>query len=163
MLGDASDQKTRRRTDTSLKGLENATKPSSNYVLRRLDRADILSYASDLWRAQGSIAQAIASETVRIIHLAYTKAPSFFEDKNRKWILGGLFYLLGRRMSAGKTQKQIARCLGTSEMTIRKSYKKWLGSFPEFWPEATMHLQEGHDKRSEPSPGSSSKRVAKFL
>jgi transcription initiation factor TFIIIB Brf1 subunit/transcription initiation factor TFIIB len=131
--------------------------------LRQLNHTDILNHTSKIWEEQEPTAHAIASETARIINEAIEKAPSFFWGKSRKWILGGLFYLLGRRIGVAKTQKQIARCLDTDEMTIRDSYREWLGHFPEFWFETTARPKESHSKRSKPSSNPNSKKMAKFL
>jgi hypothetical protein len=150
--------------NTVLKTLgENGNKSRNNDVLRRLNRIDVLNYASKIWEGQEPTAQPIASETVRIINEANEKAPSFFWGKSRKWILSGLFYLLGRRIGVAKTQKQIARCLDTNETTVRDSYRRWLGHFPEFWPETTAHLKERHSKRSKTPSNPHAKQMAKFL
>jgi len=103
-------------------------KSRNNYVLRRLNRVDAYFSMSNVWGGQEPAARAVASESVRIITEAYEKAASFFGSKSKEWVLGGLFYLLGQR-GVSKTQKQIARCLDTSQMTIRNSYQDW-DAFP---------------------------------
>ena len=128
--------------------------------MRRLGVVDVLNYSSKIWKGQEHLAEMVTTETVRILRKAHEKEPTFFQDKNKKWVLGGLFYLIGRKMNVTKTQKHIARCLNTSGATIRNSYLEWLRHFPEFWPEATTHLEEKFDEKSPLGPHS---RVDKFL
>ena len=108
---------------------------SKSYILRRLSHAQALFWANETWEGQGQVAKGMASKAMTLVLRAYEKNPAFFGNKSRKWILGGLFYLLGQRSGAAKTQKQIARSLGTTEMTIRASCREWLTQFPEFWSE----------------------------
>ncbi len=165
-MGDAAsvDPKLSERDNTAAKKLhENVDRSGNDDALRRLSLIDVLNYSSKIWKGQELVARAMASETVRIIREAREKAPSFFWGKSRKWILGGLFYLVGRKMHVTKTQKQIATCLDTDEMTIRNSYREWLGHFPEFQPEATAYRKERYGKRNKPPLNPHSKRMAKFL
>jgi hypothetical protein len=118
--------------------------------LRPLSVAEVLNYSSRIWKGQEHVAEMMTSETVRILRKAHEKTPTFFRDKSKKWVLGGLFYLVGRKMNVAKTQKHIARCLDTDEMTIRNSYREWFRRFPEFWSEATVHLEGRYDKKNKP-------------
>jgi transcription initiation factor TFIIIB Brf1 subunit/transcription initiation factor TFIIB len=67
----------------------------------------------------------MASDATRLICEAYEKNPAFFGNRSKKWVLGGLFYLLGKKHDEPKTQKRIADILDSNEMTIRDSYQKW--------------------------------------
>jgi transcription initiation factor TFIIIB Brf1 subunit/transcription initiation factor TFIIB len=132
--------------------------------LRQLTLIDVLNYSTKIWKRQEPLAEAVASETVRVIRKAHAKLPSFFWSEGRKWVLGGLFYLVGRKMNAAKTQKQIARCLDTNEMTVKNSYLEWVGHFPELWPEIAEHPKEkNNEKKSKQSSHARSKQMAKFL
>jgi transcription initiation factor TFIIIB Brf1 subunit/transcription initiation factor TFIIB len=166
-LGDASgvDPKIFECANATSKKLgENVSRYGNDDDLRRLTLIDVLNYASKVWKGQELLAKTAASEAVRIIREAHEKVPSFFWDKSRKWLLGGLFYLIGKKMNVPKTQKQIAKCLDTDEITIRDSYREWLVHFPEFWPETVTHPKERqHSKTSKGSFNSHSKRMAKFL
>jgi transcription initiation factor TFIIIB Brf1 subunit/transcription initiation factor TFIIB len=165
-LGDASrvEPKPSERDNTAAKKLrDNFDGSGNNDDLRRLTLIDVLNYASRIWKGQELVAKTITSETVRIIREAHEKEPSFFWDKSRKWLLGGLFYLIGKKTNVPKTQKQIAKCLGTDEIMIRDSYREWLVHFPEFWPENTTHPKERHGETSKGSFNFHSKRMAKFL
>jgi hypothetical protein len=116
---------------------QTSRKSSKSYISRRLRHTDVLHYACKTWKEQETTAKSIATETMHIVQEAYEKNPAFFGSKSRKWILGGLFYLLGPRYGQAKTQKQIAQSLDTNEMTIRASYRTWLKHFSEFWPKHT--------------------------
>lgn len=57
----------------------------------------------------------------------------FFNSKSVKNILGGLFYLLGYRVSAPRKQRTIANILGTTDVTVRSAYKQWVEEFPDLF------------------------------
>jgi len=165
-LVDASrvEPKPSEREDTASEKLgKNVGKFANNDDLRRLSLIDVLKYASKIWRGEELVAKTMTSETVRIIREAHEKVPSFFWDKSRKWLLGGLFYLIGKKLNVAKTQKQIAKCLETDERTIRNSYQEWLWNFPEFWPETMAYPKERRCETSKFSFNPRSKRMAKFL
>ena len=122
-----------------------------NYITRRLNHADILDSACKTWDEQERTAQTIATESIQLIHEAYEENPSFFGSRSKKWILGGLFYLLGREHKQPKTQKQIAKALDATEMTIRASCREWLKHFPELWTKQTTKNQRNtHEKTGGP-------------
>ena len=165
-MGDASrvELKPSERNNTADKKLgENFDRPGNDDDLRQLTLIDVLNYASKIWKGQELVAKTMTSETVRIIRQAHEKMPSFFANKSRKWLLGGLFYLIGKEMNVARSQKQIARSLDTDEMTIRDSYREWLGHFPKFWPKATARPKKRSSERSEASSHPRSKRIDKFL
>jgi CheY-like chemotaxis protein len=112
---------------------------SKGYASRKLSDVDALCWANKTWEGQKQIAESMALKAIRLAREAYEKNPAFFESRSRKWILGGLFYLLGKRNGVAKTQKQMAQSLDTNEMTIRASYREWLAQFPEFWSETTQN------------------------
>jgi len=102
-------------------------------ALRRLSPEKVLIFASMIWQNQPSVAADVSERASKIIQTAYEKKPAFFAGKSKKGILSGLFYHLGFNTGDVKTQQEIARALGTNEMTIRASCRDWLESFPEFF------------------------------
>jgi transcription initiation factor TFIIIB Brf1 subunit/transcription initiation factor TFIIB len=102
-----------------------------NAVSQRITIDKISSLAHEIWRDSPKIAEKTASEASRIIQLASERTPTFFSGKSAKGILGGLFYHLSHRYNNVKTQKEIARCLGTTEMTVRASSRDWQEQFPD--------------------------------
>jgi hypothetical protein len=72
-------------------------------------------------------------ETVQIINQTYNRKFTFFSGKSSKCLVGGLFYLLGYRHDAIKNQNELADYLGTSDVSIRVSYRKWLEAFPDLF------------------------------
>jgi hypothetical protein len=94
-------------------------------ILRRIDHGEILGLARIVWENQKSVAENIASDATRLISEAYDKNPAFFGSKSKKWILGGLFYILGQKYKEPRTQKQMAYLFGTNEVTIRNSFQNW--------------------------------------
>jgi transcription initiation factor TFIIIB Brf1 subunit/transcription initiation factor TFIIB len=100
-----------------------------NHILSRIGQESILSFAQEIWRNQHSAAAKIASEALNVICRTYQTNPTFFSGKSAKGILGGLFYLLGHQFSKVKAQKEIARSLNATDVTIRASYRRWLKKF----------------------------------
>ncbi|HML02235.1 MAG TPA: hypothetical protein VK487_02560 [Candidatus Bathyarchaeia archaeon] len=92
-----------------------------------------MEYALKTWTGEEQIAKSLAREAMAVICEAYERNPAFLGNKSKKWIVGGLFYLLGQTCGHARTQKQIARVLSTTEVTIRASQQSWLTNFPEFW------------------------------
>jgi transcription initiation factor TFIIIB Brf1 subunit/transcription initiation factor TFIIB len=79
------------------------------------------------------MAEKIASSALEIITIANKSNFAFFSGKSSRGLVGGLFYLLGFRYDAVKKQKELAGQLGTTDVTIRASYRKWLEEFPDLF------------------------------
>ncbi len=101
-------------------------------ILRRIPANEVSAAAHSVW-LDNSIADAIASEVIQIINQTYSRKFAFFNGKSSRCIVGGLFYLLGFRHDAIKKQNELAYKLGTSDVTIRLSYRKWLETFPDLF------------------------------
>ena len=101
-------------------------------ILQRISTEEIQFVAHIVW-ADKRIANTIAQETSQIINQTYKRKFAFFNGKSSKNIVGGLFYILGYRHDSIKKQKELAGLLGTTEMTIRASYHKWLQAFPDLF------------------------------
>jgi hypothetical protein len=104
-----------------------------HYISRRLSYSDVLYWASLTWGGQKQVAESVAIEATRLICEAYEENPAFFGNKSKKWILGGLFYLLGHKYGEPRTQKQIAHTLNTNEVTVRNSIQNWRTRFERFF------------------------------
>jgi len=117
-----------------------------NHILSRIGQESILSFAQKIWRNQHSAAEKIASEALNVICETYQTNPAFFSGKSAKGIVGGLFYLLGHRYSKVKTQKEIARSLNATEMTIRASYREWLKEFPELFQDVNDKMRRTRER-----------------
>jgi hypothetical protein len=105
-------------------------------IFYRIHSEKITSAARMVWLNQ-KIADDIASSALQILFKASKQNLRFFCGKSPKCILGGLFYILGFRFNSKITQREIADLLCTTEDSIRKSYKKWLIEFPQFFIDIT--------------------------
>jgi hypothetical protein len=110
--------------------------------LERLSSAQVLSYASAIWRDKQSMAKLIATEASHIIQIVIKRRPTFFGGKSEKGLLCGIFYLLSLKHKTMKTQREIARSLNTTDVTLRTSYRKWLKEFPDLFPDLRTFLAE---------------------
>jgi len=100
-------------------------------ILSRIE-SQIFHAASRVWTNEKT-ANKIALNALEITNRTYRRNLSFFNAKTSKSLISGLFYLLGYRHEAVKTQKEVAKKLGTTEVTVRASYRKWLTEFPELF------------------------------
>ncbi|MCL5876456.1 MAG: hypothetical protein M1540_01430 [Candidatus Bathyarchaeota archaeon] len=101
-------------------------------VLSRIPKEEIIVASHVLWDNK-SIADQVAKESIQIINQTYKRKFSFFNGRKSKWVVGGLFYLLGYRYGSVKKQGELADKLGTSDTTIRDSYRLWLKTFPDLF------------------------------
>jgi hypothetical protein len=115
-------------------------------ILKRIPMDEVSAAAHTVWWDK-SIADTIASETVQIINQTYTRKIVFFNGKSSKCLVGGLFYLLGFRYNAVKKQRELADQLGTTDVTIRVSYRKWLETFPDLFLDVIGKFAADRDLR----------------
>ncbi|MGO8807342.1 MAG: hypothetical protein ACLQO7_12210 [Candidatus Bathyarchaeia archaeon] len=108
-------------------------------LLRRIPPAEISVAARAVWLNK-SIADAIALETIKIMNQTYIRKFAFFNGKSAKSIVGGLFYILGFRHDAIKKQNELADQLGTTDVSIRVSYRNWLETFPDLFLDVIAKL-----------------------
>jgi len=101
-------------------------------VLRRIQFEDISAASYTIW-SNKEIADKIALEAYEIISNTSRRKFAFFNGKSSKCLVGGLFYLLGYRYNDVKLQRELAKRLTTSDVTIRNSYRQWLGAFPDLF------------------------------
>jgi hypothetical protein len=99
-------------------------------IFYRIHCEKIMLAARSVW-VDEDIADDIAKNALQILSEASKLNLRFFCGKAPKCILGGLFYILGFRFRAVKTQKEIADFLCTTEVSVAKSYKIWLEKFPQ--------------------------------
>lgn len=110
-------------------------------IFYRIHCEKISAEAKVVWANQ-EISGDIASDALQILAKASKQNLRFFCGKQPKCILGGLFYILGFRFRAVKTQREIADLLGITEVSIRKSYKNWLKEFPKYFTDVNDKILE---------------------
>jgi transcription initiation factor TFIIIB Brf1 subunit/transcription initiation factor TFIIB len=71
----------------------------------------------------------------------------FFNGKTSRGLVGGLFYLLGYKYDCSKNQNELADRLGTSDVTIRASYRSWLEEFPNLFQDVIGKLAQDQNLR----------------
>jgi hypothetical protein len=115
-------------------------------MLHRISLEEITLAAKTVWPNR-NVAMAIGEETMDIITKTYKRKSSFFAGKTSRGLVGGLFYLLGYKYDVVKNQKELADCLGTSDVTIRTSYRNWLEEFPDLFQETVTKLAQDQNLR----------------
>jgi hypothetical protein len=110
-------------------------------ILKRITFEEVLAAARTIW-ADKTIANKIASATDKTISQTYKRKFTFFNGKSSKCLVGGLFYVMGFRYSSFKKQRELADKLGTTDVTIRASYKQWLETFPDLFPDVIEKLAQ---------------------
>ncbi len=101
-------------------------------TLKRIPFEEVLAASHILWTSK-SLADQIALDSLEIINKSYRRKFSFFSGRRSTWIVGGLLYLLSYRYDSVKKQKELADVLGTTDGTIRDSYRLWLKTFPDLF------------------------------
>ena len=104
-------------------------------ILNRVSREETTLAARTIWVNQEKAD--IAANAIETLVKASAVNLGFLNGKSSRTILGGLFYILGHRFKAVKTQKEIADLLGTSDVSIRESYRSWLNEFPFLFTDVT--------------------------
>jgi transcription initiation factor TFIIIB Brf1 subunit/transcription initiation factor TFIIB len=102
----------------------------TKFIASRFSHRKILKQALRVWQ-DPIIAEPMAEEASQIIKTIHLKNRIFLSGKSEKGLLSGLFYLLGIKNEARKTQREIARGLNTNDVTVRNSYRDWLNIHPE--------------------------------
>jgi transcription initiation factor TFIIIB Brf1 subunit/transcription initiation factor TFIIB len=115
-------------------------------ILNRISPEEIAIAAKTIW-SNHLIAKAIGEETIDIIMKTHTRKFSFFNGKTSRGLVGGLFYLLGYKYDSTKNQKELAYSLGTSDVTIRASYRGWLEEFPDLFQDVMGKLVNDQNLR----------------
>jgi transcription initiation factor TFIIIB Brf1 subunit/transcription initiation factor TFIIB len=93
---------------------------------------EVFAAARIMW-VDRSTADRIAENTVEIINRTQKRKTSFYNGKTSRRLIGGLFYLLSYRFDSVKKQREVAWRLGTTDVTIRTSYRQWLMEFPDLF------------------------------
>ena len=106
-----------------------------------------LSIASRTLWSDVSIANKIALDANMILNQISKRKHLFFNGKSFKFMAGGLLYLLGFRYDAMKKQREIADKLGTTDVTIRDSYRQLLQQFPDLFLDIMGKFAEDDDLR----------------
>ena len=99
-------------------------------TLKRIPLSEVSIAAQAIW-PEKNVSEEIASEVTKILNQTYKRKFVFFNGKSYRYLVGGLFYLLGYRYNVVKRQRELASALGTSDVTIRKAYRGWLETFPD--------------------------------
>jgi transcription initiation factor TFIIIB Brf1 subunit/transcription initiation factor TFIIB len=115
-------------------------------LLNRIPMEEVFAAAHTVW-INDSIADRVAMETIQIINQTYKRKFSFFDGKSSRSLVGGLFYLLGYRFDDIKKQNELADHLGTTDVTIRLSYRKWLETYPDLFGDVIEKFAANKDLR----------------
>jgi transcription initiation factor TFIIIB Brf1 subunit/transcription initiation factor TFIIB len=115
-------------------------------ILNRISSDEVYIAARTVWFNK-QISNRIADNTLEIIAKTSKRKFSFFNGKTSRGLVGGLFYLLGYRYDVVKNQKELADRLGTTDVTIRASYRSWLETFPDLFSDVISKLAQDQNLR----------------
>ena len=115
-------------------------------LLNRISPEEVETAAKTIW-PNHVVAKDISEEAVDILVKTRERKFSFFNGKTTRGLVGGLFYLLGYKFDAVKNQKELADSLGTSDVTIRGSYRNWLEEFPDLFQDVVAKLAQDQNLR----------------
>jgi transcription initiation factor TFIIIB Brf1 subunit/transcription initiation factor TFIIB len=106
--------------------------------------SEVVAAAQAVW-SDRALAGKIASSALELITNVHESKFTFFSGKSSRGLLGGLFYILGFRYGAEKKQKELAEKLGTTDVTIRASYRNWLEEFPELFADVNDKITNNNN------------------
>lgn len=110
-------------------------------IFRRISQEEIFVATQLLWLDK-TVAEKVALDALNTLNRTRIRKVVFFNGKSSKYIIGGLFYLLGYRYNAVKKQRELADQLNTSDVTIRAAYRQWLKEFPDLFVDVIGKLAE---------------------
>jgi hypothetical protein len=115
-------------------------------ILDRISPEEVTMAAKTLWQNK-ILANKIANEALETLMKTHKRRFAFFGGKTSRGLVGGLFYLLGYKYDAVKNQKELADRLGTTDVTIRTSYRNWLEEFPDLFVDVIGKLAQDQSLR----------------
>ncbi len=118
--------------------LKEQTKPR---IPNRISGKKVYPAALAVWH-NTNVAARIAREAETIIDETFVMNHFFFNGKSFRRIICGLFFLLGYKHNVAVSETEIAGGLGTSDVTVRRSYREWLETFPELFKHILPKLSE---------------------
>ena len=112
----------------------------------RISFDNLLDTAQIIWSNKTTVHK-VAADSYSILTKVHGRKTTFYSGRRVVAVVGGLFYLLGFRYNDVKKQNEIACKLGTTDVTIRKSYREWLTSFPDLFVDIIGKLAQHESLR----------------
>jgi len=114
--------------------------------MERISFENPLDTAQIIWSSKTTVHN-VAADSYSILTKVQGRKTAFCSGRRATALVGGLFYLLGFRYNDVKKQIELARKLGTTEVTIRKSYREWLIGFPDLFVDVIGKLAQHESLR----------------
>jgi transcription initiation factor TFIIIB Brf1 subunit/transcription initiation factor TFIIB len=114
--------------------------------MERISFNNLLDTAQIIWSDETTVHK-VATDSYSILTKVQGRKTTFYSGRRATALVGGLFYLLGFRYNDVKKQNELACRLGTTEVTIRKSYREWLISFPDLFVDVIGKLAQHESLR----------------
>ncbi len=115
-------------------------------IFKRISPEEISAAAHLIWK-NPTTADKIALNAIQTINQTHKRKFAFYNGKKSRTLVGGLFYLLGYRYNAVKKQRELAWKLGTSDVTVRASYREWLAEFPDLFVDVIGKFAQDNNLR----------------
>ena len=112
----------------------------------RISLDNLLDAAQTVWSNETTVHK-VAADSYSILTKIQGRKTTFYSGRRATALVGGLFYLLGFRYNDVKKQNELAYKLGTTDVTIRKSYRDWLISFPDLFTDIIGKLAQHESLR----------------
>ena len=115
-------------------------------MVERISFDNLVETAQMIWNDKITVHN-VAADSYSIITKVQGRKTTFCSGRRAAALVGGLFYLLGFRYNDVKKQIELACKLGTTDVTIRKSYREWLISFPDLFVDVMGKLAQHESLR----------------
>ena len=114
--------------------------------MERISFDNLVDTAQTIWSNKTTVHK-VAADSYSILTKVQGRKTTFCSGRRASALVGGLFYLLGFRYNDVKKQNELACKLGTTDVTIRKSYREWLISFPDLFVDIIGKLAQHESLR----------------
>ena len=114
--------------------------------MQRISFDSLIDTAQIIWSNKTTVHK-IAADSYSILTKVQGRKATFYSGRRATALVAGLFYLLGFRYNDVKKQNELAYKLGTTDVTIRKSYREWLINFPDLFADIIGKLAQHESLR----------------
>jgi len=100
--------------------------------MNRITLSELLAATQLVWLNKETCRK-VAQNCYEAISEAEKRKVTYCSGRKARALVAGLFYIMGYRFDCVKKQNDLANRLGTTDVTVRISYRKWLMDFPDLF------------------------------
>lgn len=109
--------------------------------MNRISLNELLAATQLVWFDK-STSRKVAHSCYETIAEVEKRKITYCSGRKARALVAGLFYIMGYRFDNVKKQNELANKLGTTDATVRKSYRKWLLDFPDLFVDVISKMAQ---------------------